>query len=227
MHQRASSLPLLILLYLAVPGTATGQEITATERAALVTAAAGSNRDLAAAGRQALLVDDRLVELLLALSDRFQIRYRIPRAADPADALRGLCRGCTPAALLTAGYLELDARLARLRAWLTGATPFDAAALQAAAQEAILLAAALKAYALLEAIGFRDGGVADSGTLRGPTGTIPNWPAAAALMGGTPDAIRDHFARMLDRRRQAEAAGLEYPNADLGWLVPCLLNCGS
>jgi hypothetical protein len=219
---------LVALAILSIAGVpeSRAQEIPAADRDGLLGKVTGAGRNVTVVSRHALEIDARLTDLLVALSQRFKIRYRIPKAADPAEALRGLCPGCAPRALLAAGYAALEQRLQALRNVLEGRAPFQADAVQAAVQQAVLLAAALKSYALLEAIDFRTGGKVNGGGVEGPSGSIPNWPGAAGLMGGT-DAISDHIARMMDRRRQAEAVGLEYPNADLSWLVPCLLNCGS
>jgi hypothetical protein len=207
-------------------GSAVSQEIPVADRDALLGAMNGATRNVGTVSLHALAIDVRLTDLVVALSQRFKIRYRLPKAADPADALRGLCPRCEPRELIAAGYAALETRLKALRNVLDGRTPFQADAVQAQVQQAVLLAAALKSYALLEAIGFRSGGRIRSGTVEGSAGAIPDWPGAAALLGGTGDVVADHLARMLDRRRQAEAVGLEYPNADLGWLVPCLRNCG-
>ncbi len=110
--------------------------------------------------------------------------------------------------------------MATLRAHLAGSPTMAPAALQERVRETLRLAWALKGYAHLEAVDYQRGGAAVAGGgVRGGSGTIPDLGGAAALMGGTGEQVLAHFARMLDRRRQAEAAGINYPNADVGkWL---------
>ncbi len=202
------------------------QEIPRADRDGLLRRVSGPERSVALVSRHALEIDARITDLVVAVGQRFKIRFRIPKAADPADALRDLCARCGSEALLAAGYDRLEMQLRSLRGIAEGRDPFQADQVQTLVQRVTLLAAALKGYALLEAIDFRTGGKVRPGGVEGPAGTIPDWPGAAALLGGTGDDIADHIARMMDRRRQAEAVGLEYPNADLGWLVPCLRDCG-
>lgn len=221
---RQSTLGALVLVLASAPLAA--QEVPPVDRDALLARVTGPQRDLATVSRHAQAIDGQLTDLLVALAQKHSIRYRLPKSADPAEALRGLCPGCAPAALLAAGYRELESLLSQVRRILDGRSPFEATAVHPLVERAVLLAAALKSYALLEVIDFRNGGRAGAGSVEGPGGTIANWPGAAALMGGSSGVIHDHIARMVDRRRQAEAVGLEYPNADLTWLVPCLRNCG-
>jgi hypothetical protein len=212
-------------LLLAASPAAMAQELPAGEVNGLVAKSAGAGRDVSAVSVHALEIDARLTDLLVALSQRFRLTYDIPDRADPVSVLRGLCRDCSADEVLRAGYRELERRMVRLRSYLDGDTAFDAGAVQTLVNETVVLAWALKGFALLEAVGYRDGVQRTGGGVQGPQGTIPDLGDASSLMGGTGEAIRAHFERMLDRRRQAEAAGLNYPNAELDTWLTCFLNC--
>lgn len=175
----------------------------------------GTTREHQLVGRHVFAIDMEVSGRLVALAERYKFRYEIPRDADPAAILKTL-RGRTERARAEAGYTALKEKLAALEAFADGSG--DAAEVKRLATELALLTWALKGHVLLEAINYRDGGTREGNDAVGSDGTIPDWDNSSSLLGGG-SAWSGTIMDWGTRRAQAEAVGLNYPNADLGtWL---------
>lgn len=186
----------------------------------VVRGATAARTDPVALGARLVDIDGALTDLLHTLGEAHGLRYSIPGKANPLEIRETLCRGCDTPTFLRQGYAGLQERMGRLEEALEAGGSPDRRALESLARETVLLAWALKGYTLAEATDVTpetmDEDSPDANSLLGAIGlglTIYGWYGTWQSTGEVVDAFADNRERHRDRRRQAEAVDLHYPNA--------------
>ncbi len=211
MHSRRLSIALCVALFAC---SLLAQTDIKTDVDAVIANSAGTTRDVRLVGRHIFAIDAHVSELLVSLAETYKFSYELPREADPAAVLAEV-PGADARARTERGYGFLQEKFETLQGFADGRG--DKAEVVKLATETALLTWALKSHALVDAIGFRDGGTLRDGNAVGPQGTIEDWNGSSSLLGGGGN-WSGTFQGWMNRRRQAELVGLNYPNADLSWL---------
>lgn len=182
----------------------------------------GNGRNLSNVTNHILRLERTLVDLLLEVAEKYGIRYEIPKDADPRATLATYREGRDAKEAARAGFAELGAKIETLRAAVANKSRVED--VKRTAQEAVVLLWALKGHCFLETIDFANGGKVEETTapggepdfiVIGALGQLRrhHWRVTLGLLGDAVDTWADNAGGIAERRRQAAAVGLTYPNA--------------